>query len=207
MKFNRRHFLGAMAVGSAGLASTRSFAATLCGDTPALLPLAMDALERHSSAIVHRDRIGIVNFDAHSRLPRFQLVNLGSGKIEKSMLVSHGRGSDLANTGYAERFSNRPGSNASSLGSFVTGDHYVGKHGRSRRLIGLEPENNAALPRAIVIHAADYVDEDMALAQGRIGRSQGCFAVSRGEISDVLEALGPGRLLYAWKSVSRATLA
>lgn len=207
MKFNRRHFLGAMAVGSAGLVPTRSFAATLCGETPALLPLAMAALDRHADAIVHRDRIGIVNFDAHSRLPRFQLVNVECGKIEKSMLVAHGRGSDLANSGYAERFSNRPGSNASSLGSFVTGDQYVGKHGRSRRLIGLEPDNNAALPRAIVIHAADYVDEDMALSQGRIGRSQGCFAVSRSEIGDLLEALGPGRLLYAWKSLSSATLA
>lgn len=206
MKFNRRHFLGAMAVGSAGLATTRSFAATLCGDTAALLPLAMAALDRHSDHIPNRDRIGIVNFDAHSRLPRFQLVDVASGKIEKSMLVAHGRGSDLSNSGYAEHFSNRPGSNASSLGSFVTGDIYTGKHGRSRRLIGLEPENNEALPRAIVIHAADYVDEGMAISQGRIGRSQGCFAVSRSEIAGLLEALGPGRLLYAWKSVSRATL-
>ena len=50
-----------------------------------------------------------------------------------------------------------------------------------------------------MIHGADYVSEDRALAQGRIGRSQGCFAVSRSEIGDLLEILGEGRLLYAWK--------
>ena len=204
MNFNRRHFLGALAAGSAGLVSTRAFALPLCGDSPALLPQALAALEAHSSAIPCRDVLGIVNFDAHCRLPRFQLVNIASGKVMKSMLVAHGRGSDPGNSGFAERFSNRMGSNASSRGSFVTGDIYSGKHGRSSRLIGLEPENNAALSRNIVIHAADYVDEGLAISQGRIGRSQGCFAVSRGEISEVLDVLGPGRLLYAWKADTAA---
>jgi hypothetical protein len=91
------------------------------------------------------------------------------------------------------------GSNASSKGAFVTGQAYVGKHGRSRKLVGLEPQNEAAERRAIVIHGADYVDQRIALSQGRIGRSQGCFAVSRGEIGDLLAMLGEGRLLYAWK--------
>ena len=82
---------------------------------------------------------------------------------------------------------------------YLTGSTYVGKHGRSRKLIGLEPQNEAAERRAIVIHGADYVDADIALAQGRIGRSQGCFAVSRGEVSDLLGLLGEGRMLFAWK--------
>lgn len=199
MKLNRRHFLGAMAIGSAGLVPARSLAATLCGEAPALLPQALAALDRHSDRIPHRDRIGIVNFAAHSRLPRFQIVDLASGQVLQTMLVAHGSGSDPAATGWTERFSNRPGSNASSKGAFVTGQTYVGKHGRSRKLIGLEPQNEAAERRAIVIHGADYVDQGIALSQGRIGRSQGCFAVSRGEIGDLLAMLGEGRLLYAWK--------
>ena len=76
---------------------------------------------------------------------------------------------------------------------------YYGKHGRSRRLIGLEDANSAALERGIVIHAASYVSEDMAATQGRIGRSQGCFAFSNSDINGVLERLGEGRLLYAVK--------
>ncbi|MGE8141033.1 murein L,D-transpeptidase catalytic domain family protein [Novosphingobium sp. NPDC080210] len=199
MKFNRRHFIGAMVAGSAGLVSTRSYAATLCGEVPALLPEALAALDAHASRIVHRDRIGLVNFAAHSRLPRFQLIDVEAGKVIKSMLVAHGSGSDPDASGWTERFSNREGSNASCKGAFVTGTTYVGKHGRSRKVIGLEPQNEAAERRAIVIHGADYVSDSLALGQGRIGRSQGCFAVSRAEIGDLLAQLGEGRLLYAWK--------
>ena len=199
MKFNRRHFIGAMVAGSAGLVSTRSYAATLCGEVPALLPEALAALDANASRIVHRDRIGLVNFAAHSRLPRFQLIDVEAGKVIKSMLVAHGSGSDPDASGWTERFSNREGSNASCKGAVVTGTTYVGKHGRSRKVIGLEPQNEAAERRAIVIHGADYVSDSLALGQGRIGRSQGCFAVSRAEIGDLLAQLGEGRLLYAWK--------
>ena len=115
-------------------------------------------------------------------------------------LVAHGKGSDLGNTGYLQRFSNDPGSNASSRGAYVTATPYYGKHGRSQRLIGLDSENNMALDRAIVIHGANYVDPTMIDEHGRIGRSFGCFAVEDCEISRVMGALGEGRLLYAGKS-------
>ena len=199
MNFNRRHFLGAVAAGSAGLMAGRAFAEPLSGDSMALLPLAMAALDRNAARIAHRDLVGLVNFSAPSRQPRFHLVDLTAGKVVSSMLVAHGSGSDPGNSGWAQRFSNRAGSNASSKGAFVTGDTYWGKHGRSRKLLGLEAENSAALERGIVIHAAGYVDQDLAIEQGRIGRSQGCFAVARGDIMPLLERLGPGRLLFAYK--------
>ena len=69
--------------------------------------------------------------------------------------------------------------------------------GLSRRLHGLESDNSNAFDRAIVIHGADYVDADMAISAGRVGRSLGCFAFEQGEIAAVLDLLGPGRLLYA----------
>lgn len=81
----------------------------------------------------------------------------------------------------------------------MTGDTYFGKHGRSRRLIGLEHSNDQAERRAIVIHSASYVSDDMASMQGRVGRSQGCFTVSDAELNMVLARLGPGRLLFAAK--------
>lgn len=199
MKLNRRHFIGAMVAGSAGLAASRSLAATLGGEVPALLTEALAALETHAPRIADRDVIGIVNFASHSRLPRFQIVDLAGGRVLRTMLVAHGSGSDPDASGWTERFSNRAGSNASCKGAFLTGEIYTGKHGRSRKLIGLEPGNEAAERRAIVIHGADYVSPSIALGQGRIGRSQGCFAVGRGDIADLLDALGPGRMLYAWK--------
>ncbi len=81
----------------------------------------------------------------------------------------------------------------------MTSETYYGKHGKSRRLIGLDEQNSLALDRAIVIHGADYVDRAMARQQGRVGRSLGCFAFERCEIEEVLDRLGPGRLLYSGK--------
>ncbi len=148
---------------------------------------------------MHRDIMTIADFSAASHTPRFHLVNVMSGDVA-TLLVSHGRGSDPANTGWLQQFSNRPGSNASSNGSFLTGQTYCGKHGLSRKLIGLDPGNDAAERRAIVIHAAKYVSRAMATEQGRIGRSQGCFAVSEADLAQVMARLGAGRLLFADKA-------
>ncbi|WP_225008663.1 MULTISPECIES: murein L,D-transpeptidase catalytic domain family protein [Novosphingobium] len=166
-------------------------------DAPALLPQALAALQMHHARIAERDVVGVVDFSQPSREPRFHLVDIAGGRVLSTHLVSHGKGSDPGNSGWVQRLSNRLGSEASCSGAFVTGPTYVGKHGRSRRLFGLDPENDQADVRGIVIHAASYVDNDMAASQGRIGRSQGCFAVSQREIGHVLEALGPGRLLFA----------
>lgn len=196
MILSRRHFLGAAAAGSAGLVAPRAFAAVRSGDQPALLPRALAALDSHGSNIRHRDVVGLVDFSAPSSAFRFHLVDIASGRTS-THLVAHGRGSDPANTGWAQKFSNRPGSNASSLGSFVTANAYYGKHGRSRRLQGLDPENNNAASRAIVIHSASYVTRQMARAHGRVGRSLGCFTVTREDLGEVMDRLGEGRLLFA----------
>lgn len=163
----------------------------------ALLGNARAALATHGGKLAAHDVIGIVDFAAPSRDPRFHLVDPASGAVLATHLVAHGRGSDPANSGWVEHLSNRYGSEASSGGSFLTGETYHGRHGRSRRLFGLDPENNLADTRGIVIHAAAYVDPGLVAMQGRIGRSQGCFAVSQSVIGDVLERLGPGRLLFA----------
>ena len=199
MKFNRRHFLGGATLVSAGLLSPRAFAAVSSAERPALLPRAMAALNRQHSSILHRDLIGIVDFAQPSREQRLQIVDVANGRVAASFLVAHGKGSDPANSGWATRFSNRPGSNASCEGSFLTGDVYYGKHGRSRRLEGLDPDNSLALERGIVIHGAAYVDEALARSQGRIGRSLGCFAVRQDAVGYLLDRLGSGRLLFVSK--------
>ncbi|WP_292628083.1 murein L,D-transpeptidase catalytic domain family protein [Novosphingobium sp. 28-62-57] len=157
------------------------------------------ALDAHGGLIRHRDLVGLVDFSKASREARFHLIDMEAGKLVASHLVSHGSGSDPANSGWVQRFSNQYGSYASSKGAFLTGVAYSGKHGRSRRLIGLEDANSAAMERGIVIHAASYVSDEMAQNQGRIGRSQGCFAFSDKDIDGVLARLGEGRLLYAVK--------
>ena len=214
MNISRRRLLGAAAVGAAGLALPRSIASDAAMAAPidfsqtaigsdrfssVLLPQARAAMDRHAARVTSHEIIGLVDFSAPSRATRFYLLDTTAGQVISTHLVAHGKGSDPANRGWVERLSNRPGSNASCEGAFLAGDTYYGEHGRSRRLIGLDPGNDMAESRAIVIHAARYVDPGLIAIQGRIGRSQGCFAVAPREIDDVLELLAPGSLLYAVK--------
>ena len=165
---------------------------------PELFRKAMASLEKHGSAVRHRDRMAIVDFTAGSGKPRFHFVDLASGRTT-SLLVSHGSGSDPAHTGYLRRFSNEYGSNASSEGAFATADYYVGKHGRSQRRIGLDATNCNALGRAIVIHSAWYANPSVVRERGVLGRSQGCFAVGEQDLDQVFARLGPGRMIYSAK--------
>lgn len=211
MKLSRRHFVGASVVAATGLASSTLFATPkrpiapkvaaqpVSANPPGIIEQAVAALDRHAAHIAHRDIVAIADYSLHSKENRFHLVDVQGGNVMRSFLVSHGKGSDRTNSGFLQRFSNRPGSHASSRGSFLTGETYFGKHGRSRRLHGLEEDNDRAFDRAIVIHGADYVDRSMAQRQGRVGRSLGCFAFERSEIAEVLELLGPGRLLFSAK--------
>mgnify|MGYP000656189386 CR=1 FL=1 len=163
-----------------------------------LLERARAALDRHADAFTLRDRMAIVDFDAPSKDMRMHIVDLIGGQ-SSSYLVSHGRGSDPGHSGFLHSFSNEPNSLASSQGAFKTGEIYVGQHGRSMRLLGLDPHNNNAEARAIVVHGADYVSEDHVAAWGKCGRSEGCFAVARHLVPQVLGLLGSGRMLYADK--------
>ena len=165
---------------------------------PDIMRRALAALERHGASIPHRDVIAIANFSLPSRAPRFQIVDLTSGRTT-SYLVAHGRGSDPRHTGWLERFSNSPGSHATSDGAYRTEGVYIGAHGRSIRLQGLDGSNNNALGRAIVVHGAWYVSPEMVRAHGVLGRSEGCFALAQASLPEVLARLGPGRLIYADK--------
>ncbi|MET0191884.1 MAG: murein L,D-transpeptidase catalytic domain family protein [Hyphomicrobiaceae bacterium] len=163
---------------------------------PRIVLEALAALDRHGRMVRNRDRIAIVDFSVPSSQPRMQILDIASGKTV-DFLVAHGSGSDPAHTGYLQRFSNVPDSNASSQGAFVTADYYVGKHGRSQRLLGLDPTNSNALERAIVVHGAWYSNPDMIPAHGKLGRSQGCFAVGERELAQVFDHLGQGRMIYS----------
>jgi hypothetical protein len=213
MTFERRHFLAGAIALTAGasaplLAQPRRAlpqpenllpAQYRAAEMPPLLAEALESLDRHGRRVVHRDRIGLVDFTRDSGERRFQVVNVESGAVEHEWHTSHGRGSDPSDTGMVQRFSNVPDSNASSRGAYLTAGEYYGKHGRSRRLLGLDPENDMALERAIVLHGADYVSPEMARDSGRVGRSLGCFAVAQDVRDTMLDLMGEGRLLYCGK--------
>ena len=214
--FSRRHTLGGLLGLGVGLPlAGQAVASTTISDilgawesrsgsgianaqvSPALMARALRAFNQHPGQF-QRDVIGVVDFDAPSSTQRFQIVSLIDGR-STSYLVAHGRGSDPNHAGWLQRFSNDPGSAASSNGAFRTAQTYEGHHGLSRRVIGLDPTNSNAEPRAIVIHAASYVSLAILAATGKLGRSEGCFAVAPDKRDEVLARLGEGRLIYADK--------
>jgi hypothetical protein len=201
----RRHLIqGGAAVGIMAAARPAAAATVFAAPAPKaqidpkMFERARAALESKRPFIKHSDVIGIADYSKASREPRFYLVNMLSGMVT-SYHVAHGRGSDPAHSGWLEHFSNTPGSEASSNGAYVTGDIYYGKYGRSLRLTGLDPTNNNALNRAIVIHGAWYAEPEVVERFGKLGRSEGCFALSETNLQYVLYMLGPGRLLYSDK--------
>src|SRR5207245_1968189 len=92
-----------------------------------------------------------------------------------------------------------PGSRRSSLGLCRTEDVYVGEHGESLRLSGLEPGiNDRAMERAIVMHGAPYVSRAVIAARGELGRSWGCPALEPGVERRVIERIKGGTALFAY---------
>ena len=161
-----------------------------------VLEIAKREVARAGGAVWRKDVAGIADFARPSSLPRFHFANLESGRV-RSFLVAHGRGSDPEHDGWLKHFSNIPGSEATSRGSYLTCEWYTGKYGTSIRLKGLDSDNSHALPRAIVIHPAWYADQSMIAKWGKLGRSEGCFAMAPGDFNEALWQLSGGRLLYA----------
>lgn len=163
---------------------------------PRIVARARASFDRHRAQIRHGDVVGIADFTKASGEPRFYLLNTVSGSVSRH-LVAHGRGSDPAHTGFLQRFSNQVGSEASSNGAYVTTEFYPGRYGRSMRVRGLDHSNSNAEARAIVVHSAWYAEPNVLRGNGRLGRSEGCFALSHTSLREVLARLGPGRFLYA----------
>jgi hypothetical protein len=161
-----------------------------------LLARARASFDRHRNSLRDIDVVGIVDFSKASAESRFFLLDTNSGRVTRH-LVAHGRGSDPLHTGFLQSFSNRPGSVATSNGAYVTSEYYPGRYGRSMRVRGLDYSNSNAEARAIVVHSAWYAEPQVALVQGRLGRSEGCFALSYQSLQETLARLGPGRFLYA----------
>lgn len=155
---------------------------------------AWDALR--SRGEVFRPLLTVIDYGLPSTTKRMWVFDLAARRLLFHELVAHGRnsGEDLA-----QWFSNEEGSHMSSLGAFVTGDSYDGRNGYSLRLRGVEPGlNDRAEARAIVLHGAPYVCEEVVRELGRLGRSYGCPAVRSAIARTLIDEVKDRTLLYAW---------
>jgi len=136
----------------------------------------------------------IIDFNKPSDQQRLFIVDLKNRKIIERSLVAHGK-----NTGalYAKYFSNSPNSHKSSLGFFITTNAYIGKHGYSLRLNGMEPGiNSNAYDRDIVFHKANYVSDDFIKEYGRLGRSFGCPVLPNEKNDEIINLIKDKSCLF-----------
>lgn len=166
---------------------------------PKILNLALKAFHKAKikGLTTHpKNLLTIVDYSRPSNEKRLWVLDLDKEEVQFHTYVSHGKGSGKK---YAKYFSDTPNTQQSSLGAFLTGDSYMGKHGLSLRLHGLEKGiNGNAYQRTIVVHGAHYASEQFAKKQGWIGRSWGCFALDKKITQSFIEKLKGGSFLFAY---------
>jgi hypothetical protein len=138
----------------------------------------------------------ICDFSQSSKQKRLYIIDVANNELVTHTYVAHGKNSGGE---YATSFSNRPESLQSSLGFYVTANTYIGEHGLSLRIQGVEPGfNDKALERTIVIHGAAYVDAARVKAGMYMGRSWGCPAVPQKESQRIITTIKNGTCLFIW---------
>lgn len=138
----------------------------------------------------------IADFSMPSSEERFYIIDMEQQVMWMQTLVAHGRNSGKL---FANTFSNKNASNQSSLGFYITGNPYTGKHGNTLELNGVEAGiNDNARDRAIVLHGAAYVSKEFIKAQGYIGRSLGCPAVPDFQVNSIIKAIKGASCLFVY---------
>lgn len=149
---------------------------------------------RNENKLGDKQLLTVVDFEKPSTEKRLWVIDLEKKQILFNTLVAHGRNSGENLT---SAFSNENESNMSSLGFYVTQDEYIGKHGRSLKLEGVdEGYNDNALARSVVMHGADYVSEEFVRQYGRLGRSLGCPALPMDQYAEIIDEVGGKTCLF-----------
>ena len=154
-----------------------------------------------NSGELKNDRyLTIVDMSRSANTERFFIVDLLTNQLVHKSLVAHGK-----NTGneFATSFSNTSGSYQTSLGFYVTAETYYGRHGLAMRLDGLEPSNDKARERDIVVHSADYVSQYFIQKNNRLGRSWGCPALPEEHYEEVIELIKEGACMFIYHPTKR----
>lgn len=146
--------------------------------------------------IDNRRYLTIADMSIASSNPRLYIIDMEKQELLLQTYVAHGKNSGLL---FAKAFSNKVGSFQSSLGFYITGNPYNGKHGKSLVLKGVEVGiNDNAEQRAIVLHGADYANQDFVNQQGYLGRSLGCPAVPNSKVETIIRAIQGASCLFVY---------
>jgi hypothetical protein len=186
-------------IGGFGASVARADTEAMAWPRATLLEHALAAYQRVQGAGRLRTALlTVIDYSLPSWERRLWVLDPARSIVLFHEFVAHGRGSATdADPDHAVRFGNDAASLRSSLGTFLTGGTYTGKHGRSLELIGLDPGlNDNALERRIVIHPAEYVSAAFRAVHGRVGRSWGCPALDPAVAPALIDRIRDGSVIY-----------
>jgi hypothetical protein len=146
--------------------------------------------------LVEKNILTLIDFSLSSNVKRLWVIDLETNTVLYNSLVAHGK-----NTGeeFANNFSNSNSSYKSSLGIYLTGEVYMGKHGISLKLDGLEKGiNDNARLRGVVVHAANYVSDSFIKNHKILGRSQGCPAIPQELLTGIVNTIKNKSCLFIY---------
>jgi L,D-transpeptidase catalytic domain len=177
---------------------------------PSALRMAFQAYYNYKASNprdVKKPYLYYVDYGLTNTTPRGYVFDMQSLKVvDGPFMVAHGRGSAPPSSGVPTRFSNRQGSNSTSLGLYLAQETYgfSGKAGGKRytsvglRMKGLSGRfNSAARARGVVAHGAPYVTAT------RAGRSEGCPAVDQARARKLLPQIANGGLVFLFSPLDR----
>ena len=140
--------------------------------------------------------ITVADFSQSSRNKRLFILDVNTQEVVMQTYVAHGRNSGQE---YATSFSNKHESHKSSLGFYLTKGTYIGQHGESLILDGLEKGiNDNAEARKIVIHGAGYIGDSHLKGNPFTGRSHGCPAVANKLSKKIINTIKDGSVLFIY---------
>ncbi len=146
--------------------------------------------------LIQNNVLTLVDFSLSSNTKRLWVIDMNTNSILYHSLVAHGKSSGEE---FAMKFSNKVESFQSSLGFYITGEVYQGKHGQSMRLDGVERGiNDKARDRSVVIHGANYVSEQFIKQNKRLGRSLGCPALPQELTAEIIELIKDKSCLFIY---------
>ena len=158
------------------------------------------AYKAEHPADVKKPYLYFVDYGLSSTTPRGYVFDMDALKIvDGPFTVAHGRGSASSQYGVPTRFSNASGSEATSLGLYLTQATYGFRGhtgGQSYTSIGLQllglssGFNTNAQARRVVVHGAPYVTPT------RAGRSEGCPAMEPSRANALLPKLANGSMVF-----------
>lgn len=154
---------------------------------------------------VKKPYLYFVDYGLPATEPRGYVFDMKSLEIvEGPFTVAHGRGSGAY--GVPKKFSNQPGSAATSLGLYLAQETYAFRgtaNGRRYTSVGLRMAglsgdyNDNARARGVVAHGAPYV------TPSRAGRSEGCPAMEQARARRLLPMLANGGMVFHFAPVEK----